>query len=481
MRSPVRRPLLALLAPCLLAAAAPDDPYAVAAPAPEGYDRGAVAARAMEHLVALVALDTQNPPGNELLTARYLESVLAPVEGIETEVIEVGENRANFVARLRAEAPTEGPVIVMGHMDVVGAQLEKWATDPFEATVVDGYVYGRGVIDDKGFLAATAALLPVLAARRGDLERDVVLLATAAEEGGPGVGVDHVLEHRPDVVAGAAFALNEGGRIRVQDGRIRTVNVQTTEKIPYNVTVRATGPSGHGSVPLPDNALAALARAVARLHEWRAPARLNDTTRLYFEKLALVEPDPAVRQAMLDLVGGDEEASAAAAATLSADPLHSAVLRAGQSLTLLDGGIRTNVIPSEGTANFNLRVLPDDDVTAIVDLMRAAAGEPSVTLELIDEPREAPPVSPVTTKLYGAMESAATTMAPGVVVLPFMSTGATDGAALRAAGIPTYGVLPLPLEMEDELRMHGDDERAPVPALGWAAEYLYRVLLGAST
>jgi acetylornithine deacetylase/succinyl-diaminopimelate desuccinylase-like protein len=231
-------------------------------------------------------------------------------------------------------------------------------------------------------------------------------------------------------------------------------------------------------VPLPDNALAALARAVARVHAWRPPVKLNETTRLYFARLAGIEADTVMRGAMraLSAPGADSAAVAAAAAVLSRDPLHNAVLRTGASLTLLDGGLRSNVIPSEGTATFNVRLLPNDDVRAFVAAMGDAAAEPQVTFALDGEPRASPPPSPVGTALFQAMERAALAMAPGTTVVPFMSTGATDGAVLRAAGIPTYGILPLPLPMEDELRMHGDNERVPIPALGWAAEYLYRVL-----
>lgn len=484
---PLRRLLpAALLAPLLAAPAAAQSPsgaYDVDAPPPPGWDR-AEGQRATEaHLRRLIRIDTQNPPGNELRTALYFDSVLSGVPGVETHVLEVGDGRADFVARLRAANPTQRPVLVMGHMDVVGADTAKWSTDPFEPTVRDGRLYGRGAIDDKGMLAATTTALLALAEQRDRLTRDVIFLGTAGEEGGPNVGVDWVVENHPELLDDAEFALNEGGRIRVQDGRVRSVNVQTTEKVYYNVVARATGPSGHGSVPLPDNALAALARAVARVHDWKAPVRLNETTRAYFERLARIEEDEEMRRAMVTISaeGASGEELERAAATLSRDPLHNAVLRTGASLTLIDGGFRSNVIPSEGTATFNVRVLPGEDVGEIVAAMNRVGGEPQVVFELEGEPRESPPPSPVGSALFRAMEAAAGEMAPGAVVIPFMSTGATDGAVLRARGIPTYGILPMPLEMEDELRMHGDDERVPLPALGWAAEYVYRVLRGVSS
>ena len=478
---PVMRHALPLALLAALAAAPParQSPYAVEAPAPAGFDRAAAAAATLAHLEALIPLDTRNPPGNEMLTARYLERALAGVPGVTTEVLDVGDNRANFVARLAATSPGAPPVLVLGHMDVVGFQEANWSTAPLTPTRRDGYLYGRGAIDDKGMLAAAAAVLVQLAARRDALQRDVILLATAAEEGGPAVGVDWVLEHRPDVLGGAQFALNEGGRVRLSDGVVRTVNVQTTEKVYYEVAAVAAGPSGHGSVPLPDNALAALARAAARVHDWRAPVALNETTRVYFRRMASIEEDPLLRGAMAVLGAAEppEPAALEAAAQVAArDPFLDAILRTGQSLTVLDGGFRANVIPSEGRATFNVRTVPGDDVRAVVRRMQEVGGEPSVRFELQGEPRSSPPPSPVGTPLFRALEEASRAMAPAALVVPFMSTGATDGAALRAAGIPTYGILPFPLELEDERRLHGDDERVPLEALGWGAEYLYRTL-----
>ena len=459
-------------------AAAQGSAYRAAGAAPAGFDRAAAQRDAQRVLEALIRRDTQNPPGNERITAQYLDSLLRGVPGVETRILDAAPGRANFYARLRAAHPTRRPMLVMGHMDVVNADTSKWDTPPFEPTIRDGYLYGRGAIDDKGMLSATVAALLQLAPQRDQLQRDIILIGTAGEEGGPTVGIAWVLEHHPELLTDVEFALNEGGRIRVENGRVRTVNIQTTEKVFYDVVARAKGPSGHASVPLPDNALAALARAVARVHEWKAPVRLNETTRLYFAKLAQIEEDSTMRAAMtaISRPGAAQAAIDRAAAVLSRDPLHNAVLRTGHSLTLLNGGIRDNVIPSTGTATFNVRALPDEDITAIVRAMNAAGAEPQVTFALDGEPAEAPPPSPVSTSLYQAMEHAATAMSPGTLVIPFMSTGATDGAELRAHGIATYGILPMPLPMEDELRMHGDNERVPVPAIGWAAEYLYRVM-----
>lgn len=474
--------LVSVCCAILLAATpvAAQTPWDIAAPAPRGYDRGAAQTATLERLQQLVRLDTRNPPGNELLTARWFDSLFATVPGIERHVLPAAEGRANFIARLRATRPTARPVILMGHMDVVGADSTKWDTPPLEPTIRNGYLYGRGTIDDKGMLAAGATAMLLLARNPGQLTRDIIFVATAAEEGGPAIGVDRIVERHRDLLGDAEFALNEGGRIRADGAQLRTVNIQVTEKVPYNLVLEATGPSGHGSVPIPGNALAALARAVTRLHAWTPPVRPNETTRLYFARLARIEADPAMRAAMETVarVSATREEIETAAAVLRREPIHNAVLGAGLSLTLLNGGIRSNIIPSEGSATFNLRVTPDEEVAVLLEEIRRVAAEPQVTVRLDREIVTPPAPSPVTTPLYRSMEAAALAMSPGAVVIPFMSTGATDGAVLRAAGIPTYGILPFPLPMEDELRMHGDNERVPLPALGWATEFLFRTLLG---
>ncbi|MFT7462913.1 MAG: acetylornithine deacetylase/succinyl-diaminopimelate desuccinylase-like protein [Pseudohongiellaceae bacterium] len=503
---------LALLTPETLA----QDAFSVSAPALPGWDRELAASRALRFVSELISINSTNAQqpdpdaeranGNELAVARWFTvemseafgegavvEVLAPFTAdggtagherrtwngrFQIDILESAPGRANLIARLIAGAPTSRPVLVMGHMDVVGADPAVWATPPFEATIINGLLHGRGAIDCKGPLACELTAFLALADRRESLTRDVIMLATAGEEGGPSVGIDWVLEHHADLLHDPEFALNEGGRVRLVDGRVQSINIQTTEKLAYNVKATASGPSGHGSVPLPDNALAALSRALAAVHHWRAPASLDETTRTFFARSAELEADPLMAEAMLRVANPAASGLLweAAVEALSTEPPFNAILRAGQSLTMIDGGFRTNVIPSSGTANFNLRILPQDDVTALVAAMNVAGNELSVHFTLDGEPRSAPPASPLDTDLYLAMEQAGLEMVPDVAVIPFLSTGATDGAALRALGIPTYGILPIPLVMDDELRMHGDNERAPVAGLGWASEYIYRVL-----
>jgi acetylornithine deacetylase/succinyl-diaminopimelate desuccinylase-like protein len=477
--------LLTTIAVAMLLCAAPvgaqtASPPAIPAPAaaaPAGFDRAAAQQQTLALLQRLIATETQNPPGNEMRMAQQIEAALERVPGVEIRILDMGDNRANVVARLRAGSPTKRPVLVMGHMDTVGADLSKWISPPFAPAVRAGYLYGRGAIDDKGSLAAAVVALTMLAPMRASLDRDIILLGTASEESGGPQGIEGVVTKHFDLIKDAEFALNEGGRVRVRDGRIYSINIQVTEKQSYTVTATATGTSGHGSVPLPDNAIAALGRALARVQEFRMPVVLNPITREYFKRLALIEKDPAMKDAMATIAAASEQAVIdRAAAVLSADPTYNATLRTGIAITMINGGIRSNVIPSDATATLNVRTVPDGDIAEVVRELNRVGAEPAVTFATRGTQRRAPPASPITSALFAAMEAAGKAMAPDTTVVPFMSTGGTDGALLRANGIPTYGILPLPLYEEDELRMHGDNERTPVASLGWATEYLFRTL-----
>jgi acetylornithine deacetylase/succinyl-diaminopimelate desuccinylase-like protein len=470
--------LLALSLCCASATMAqtPAIPAPAGAP-PAGFDRAAAQQQTQALLEQMIATDTQNPPGNEMRMAQLIEAALKGVPGVETRVLDMGNNRANVVARLRAANPTKRPVLVMGHMDTVGADPTKWTSPAFTPAVRDGYLYGRGAIDDKGSLAATVTALKMLAPMRATLDRDVILLGTAAEEGGGPDGIAGVVSKHFELIKDAEFALNEGGRVRLRDGAIYGINIQVTEKQGYNVTATAKGTSGHGSVPLPDNAIAALSRALARVQEFKMPVVLNPITREYFKRLATIERDPAMKKAMtMVATSSDHAAIERAAAVLSKDPTYNATLRTGISITMVNGGIRANVIPSDATATLNVRTVPGGDIAEVVRALNRVGAEPAVTFATAAAQRQTPPISPITSALFQAMETAGKAMAPATTVVPFMSTGSTDGAVLRSNGIPTYGILPLPLSEEDELRMHGDNERTPLASLGWATEYLLRTL-----
>jgi acetylornithine deacetylase/succinyl-diaminopimelate desuccinylase-like protein len=420
------------------------------------------------HLRRLIQIDTTNPPGNEMVLARYLDQTLRAA-GIETHLFEPVSDRAALVGRLRVARPAAPPVLLLAHMDVVGVARESWTTNPFGGDVIDGYVYGRGAIDDKGMLTVnlmTLLLLQrLLASGRYELTRDVVFVATSDEEAGGTIGTEWLIQNHPELVR-AEFALNEGGRIRVVDGRPLYAAIQCAEKVSNVVTVTAVGPGGHASVPLPGNPVARLARAVALISDHREPVVLLPTTREFFDGLSKVWAQPEERAAMGDLVSDDATRRERGAHALSATPLFDATLRTGISATMLEAGVRVNVIPTQARAKLSVRTLPDESIDDVVARLVALVADPSVRLEISHRGHDAPP-SPSTSAAFAALRDSLHDIDPAVAAVPYLSTGATESAFLRRWGVPTYGILPFPLTMSDETRMHGHDERVPVEALGF--------------
>ena len=247
---------------------------------------------AIEHITALIRIDTSNPPGNETRAAEYVKKVLER-EGIPASLFALQPERANLVARIKGNG-TKRPILVMGHTDVVGVQKEKWRFDPFSATRQDGYIHGRGAVDDKDNL--TAGLMLMLLLKRLDvkLDRDIILLAEAGEEGTTSAGIDFMVDKHWSEID-AEYALAEGAATIARNGKVLYVGISATEKVPRTVHLVAHGSAGHGSQPTQNNAVIRLAAAVAKVGAWQPPMRLNDVTRAYFERLATISPPDEAR------------------------------------------------------------------------------------------------------------------------------------------------------------------------------------------
>ena len=413
-------------------------------------------AEILRHHRALVQIDTSSPPGNESKVAEYLRKVLE-AEGIPTKTFALDATRANLVARIKGNGKKR-PILLMAHEDVVGVQREKWPVDPFGAVLKDGYIWGRGSVDDKDKLASNLMVM-LLAKRSGMmLDRDLIFLSEAGEEGDTGPGIDFMVNQHLDEI-NAEFALTEGGGATLENGRVTSVQVSTTEKVPRRVRLVVNGTSGHASIPRLDNALVHLSGAVVKLGTWETPMRLNDTTRTYFEKLAAIStPQRAARYKGLT----DPARTAAIQRYLAEyEPQRNSMLRTSVVPTILKGGFRMNVIPSEGEATIDVRALPDEDMTKFYAEMQKVIGDPAVKIEMM--PAGARPVAPpskLDTEMYRALEQATKRVYPGSTMLPTMMTGATDMAQLRSKGIQSYGIGSASTE-EDVIKYgaHSDVER----------------------
>lgn len=437
---------------------------------PPDFTAAAASVRAL--LGELVAADTSNPPGNEAravaIGARRLERA-----GIPFLVREFEPGRANLVARLRGSGARR-PLLLLAHIDVVGAEGQTWSSDPHRMTSVDGFLVGRGVLDDLG-MAATALEVFVLLEQSGTaLDRDVILAWTGDEESG-GSGIRWQLEHEPASLD-AEIALNEGGGpLLGADGKVSMVEVQAAEKLYQDYRVTAHGPTGHSSVPVAGNAIYRLAHALDRLAGTSFPAHLLPVTRAWLESRAPLEPAERAA-AMRALAAATGALPGDALAVLDQDPTIAASLRTTCVATQIEGGTRANALPAQASANINCRILPDETSEDVARQLATIFGDPEIEIAPTQEFGHAEP-SALDGPVLDATRAVTPEIWPGVPIVPFMSRGATDSRFLRAHGVAAYGLGPIAVTEADARRAHGIDERIPEASLRPGVEYLYRLVI----
>ena len=412
----------------------------------------------MRHYQAVLRLDTTNPPGNEHLAVDYLKGIF-DAEGIPSQIFSLDPNRSNIVARLKGSGKKR-PLLIMGHTDDVTVDASKWKFPPFSATRDGGYVYARGAIDDKDNLTAGLMTMILLKRQQMPLDRDVIFLAEAGEEGSSNFGIQFmVARHYAEIDAEYCFA--EGGGVTRIGGEPRFATVQATEKIPRGIELVAHGISGHGSIPLRSNAIVHLAGAVARVGEWRPELRFNETTGTYFRGLAAISP-PDVAAHYRDVLSTDPKVRAAADDWIvEHEPYHSSMLRTSVSPNIFTGGYRSNVIPSDAKATLDVRMLPDEDPARFLEQLQRVINDPAVEAHYPSPNTRAPGAETrLDSEPFKAIE-AANTRIYRVPTLPTMSTFGTDMVPLRAKGMQCYGIGPA-VDLEDGPKgfgMHSDQER----------------------
>ena len=375
----------------------------------------------------------------------------------------------NLVVRYRG-AGTKPPILLLAHLDVVEARQSDWSLDPFHFVEKDGYFYGRGTIDDKSQAACWIANLILFKQEGFRPERDIIVALTSGEESGEHNGVDWLLANHRDWID-AGLALNEGGDGSIRDGKKIANYVQASEKTYYSIELKVTNPGGHSSMPRSDNAIYQLANALVRISSYTFPIKLNEVTRTYFERTGKITPSP-LGPAMLAIAKDPSDANALA--VLAADPRANAMLHTTCVPTLLSGGHAENALPQTATAVVNCRVFPDDQPADVLRKLQEVVADASVAMRPVKPPRTSP-TSPLTPELMDTVESLTEQLWPGVPVIPTMSTGATDSRALRAAGIPSYGISGFFLD-ENDNREHGRNERLAVDSFFGGRQFLYELV-----
>jgi acetylornithine deacetylase/succinyl-diaminopimelate desuccinylase-like protein len=436
-------------------------------------DRSKTNDEAMRHFQALVQIDSSDPPGNETRVAEYVKKTLE-ADGIPVMLVAQDPARANIIARLKGNG-SKRPLLIMGHSDVVKVDPAKWTFPPFSATRQGGYVYGRGTLDDKSDLLAAMMTMLTLKRQKTPLDRDVIFVSEAGEEGYTLPGIQYLVnQHWSDI--DAEFCLAEAGGVRLKNGQARYALIETTEKQPRAARLVARGISGHGSRPLRTNAVVHLAKAVETIAAWDPPMRFNDTTRFYFEKMATVSsPEEAARfKGLFDA----QTAPAVREYLAEHDPIDYSMLHTSISPNIIQGGYQVNVIPSEAEATLDIRALPDENIAAFYDMMRKVINDPSI--ELVPETtNQRPGATPsrLDSDAYRAIEAAYKSIY-GVITIPLMQTGATDMAFLRAKGMQCYGVGAM-VDEEDGPKgygPHSDQERILEEALYKHVQFFWQAV-----
>ncbi|CAA9557369.1 MAG: peptidase M20 [uncultured Thermomicrobiales bacterium] len=426
---------------------------------------------AVRHLRALIRLDTTNPPGAEDAAARYIADTCREA-GIEAEVVGGAPGRGNVAARLRAASPLARPLMLTGHTDVVSVEHDRWTVDPFGGELRDGYVWGRGALDMKSQVAAELAVLLRLKRDGVALDRDITLVAFADEEAGGEWGASWVWNHRRDLLD-AEYAINEGGGEAIRLGGQTFYLCQAGEKGTARLRLTARAAPGHASIPRDDTAMRRLGEALVRLHGWEPPTILTGPVR---QLLATVGPsldgdgpvaverilaEPSPRWADIAALGFDDDTRS----LLRATTRNTAVP------TIVHGGHRINVIPSEVVLDVDGRILPGEDPDVWRDQVQAVVGD-GIEVELLsrDAGIAADPASP----LFDAIAATIDALDPGARVAPYLVSGGTDAANLP--GIKVYGFFPFPpSERVGEYTplVHGHDERIAVADLAFATRFLH--------
>jgi len=434
--------------------------------------REGVAERARHYLTELIRIDTTNPPGNETRAANWLRAV-ADRESIPCELAGPSPSRLNFIARLSATGSSVRPLLLVAHTDVVPADPRRWTVPPFSAEIRNGFLYGRGTLDDKSLLAAELAVLVELKRQNRPLSRDVILVAEADEEAGS-MGMQWLVRNAWKKIE-AEFALNEGGFAMDLPSGARVYEIQTAEKVPTPVLLRALGTEAHGSLPRPDNPVLRVSRAIVRLAEADQPVRLNPTTRRYFAEMAKL-PEYRWLAPMLPRFDRPLDAIAAANDVRDRDSEFDAQLRTTVSADMLRAGTVFNVIPGTAEAQLDVRRLPNETREEVIARLRSIVNDE--LLEIVPLPGHNMPAtepSGLTTPLYRAMETVLRKAHPKPVIVPYMQRGSTDSCWLRQRGVAVYGP-PIFVRDEEENRAHAVDERITPGAFDAGVELLARIV-----
>lgn len=426
--------------------------------------------RPAELLQHLIRFDTTNPPGNEAECIAFINGLLTEA-GVETTLLARDPQRPNLIARLKGQGNAP-PLLLYGHVDVVTTASQKWQHPPFEGKLVDGYLWGRGALDMKGGVAMMLAAFLRAKVEDVALPGDAVLAIVTDEEAGGDYGAKFLVENHAALFDGIRYAIGEFGGFTLHIGGRRFYPIMVAEKQICWMKATVRGPGGHGSLPMRGGAMAKLARMLARLDQTRLPVHITPVARQMFEALSSTLPFPTgfLLGQLLNPAFTDKVLDALGERGRTFDPLFHNTVNA----TIVRGGGKVNVIPSEIVVELDGRLLPGHKPEDMMAELRQVLGS-EVEVELFrHDPGPAEPNMGLFDTLAGVLREADST---GTAV-PLLLSGVTDGRFFSKLGIQTYGFLPmtLPPDFNFAQSIHAADERIPAEAVAFGAEAIYKAL-----
>ena len=428
----------------------------------------------------LIRINTTNPPGNETEAAKYLAETLEK-EGFKCELFESAPGRGSIITRIKGTGEKPN-LLLLSHLDVVAANPKEWSVDPFEGVVKNGFVWGRGALDMKSMTAMEVMVMKLLKRNKMKLKGDVILAATADEEKGGEAGAGWLVRNHPEKIR-ADYVINEGGGLAIPIEGKNIYTIQTAEKGILWFKIKAKGRPGHGSVPgTADNAILRMNRVVEKLGNYRAKMTVVPTVKQFLSQIT--KENKTVQQALMLLLQNPDMGDQILDMLAEKDKAMAEELRASLRMTIaptiIHGGIKENIIPSECEAVFDCRVLPGQTSTEAMDeIKRLLEGVDLEKLEFETIQANEPSESPADTPLYEQIVNVLKEFEPNCSIAPILLTGGTDSRFFRKIGSICYGFQPLRSDMpygEILKTIHGIDERISIENLVFGTSVLYNVV-----
>ena len=434
-------------------------------------DWEATASEAAQLLSRYLQFDTTNPPGNEAPAIEFLAGVLRE-RGFTPQIIESAPGRANLIVRLPASPQAAAPpCLLYSHADVVPAEAADWSVPPFGGIIQDGFVWGRGALDNKGSGIIFLQALSLLKQQAISLSRDIILLVAADEEVAGDYGVAWLLKHHPHLIE-AEYVWDEGGiGRRLPDRNIYYVAL--AEKVPLTIKLVAQGTPGHASIPSNRNPHHRLIQALTRVTRWESPVRLTDTVIQLLQALAPYQPFP---QSLLFKYADKSLYWPLLRHWLDYNPFFLPLICNSINVTMLQGGQAGNVIPARSEALLDVRLLPDEEPQAFLAALRSIISDSNISVDVEAMPPGQSP-TPADTPFYNALAQTIRTLDPQAQVVPYLTPGATDSRFFRAAGMKAYGFMPVLVTDRELSRIHGIDERISIDNLRRGIQLVFETLL----